>query len=268
MGRISAMDVARGGRGPQSPVDRGSAALPLLVIVVGRNNVLKPAPLIERLVADLARGGVPLCRFETFARQTSRFLDERLRAVLPRRAAEWLERPAGTQTALRWAAKTLVLLGHPSRWRYFSHVLSRRSDDVAGDLRAFIRRHTGHAIYLLSHSAGCIAACSVEDEPLVAGHVGFGYPFRHPEHGEEPYRTAVLAGIGKPFLIIQGTRDPYGSLAEAERYQRSPAVRLVAIDADHDFGDVSDPLYAETRALIEAFLGLADPASSPPRAGR
>jgi predicted alpha/beta-hydrolase family hydrolase len=74
------------------------------------------------------------------------------------------------------------------------------------------------------------------DEGLIAGLICLGYPF-HPPNRPGELRTAHLAGLRCPALIIQGERDPFGSRAEVEGYTLSPAIRLAwAADGDHDLG--------------------------------
>ncbi len=228
------------------------------VVVVGRSNAKKPSPLLDRLIADLQESGVAVTLFETFSRRTSRFLDEALQGLNAPVAARLIGQRTWAGIATRRGVKFLILLAYPSRWRYVAHVLTGRREDVAAELRAFIRTRPDRPLSLIAHSAGCIAACRVADEPAIRGLIGFGYPFRHPERAEEPYRTAPLAGLRKPLLILQGVRDPYGSTIDAGRYPLSPQVKLVSIDADHDYGEVPEDEYRRVRALVGDVLGLRD----------
>ncbi len=70
----------------------------------------------------------------------------------------------------------------------------------------------------------------------VHGLVCLGYPF-HPPGTPEKLRTAHLAALQCPALIVQGERDPFGTRAEVEGYVLSKgiAVKWMA-DGDHDFG--------------------------------
>ena len=53
----------------------------------------------------------------------------------------------------------------------------------------------------------------------------------------EQLRTAHLAALACPALIVQGERDPFGTRAEVEAYRLSPAIRFHwAADGDHDLG--------------------------------
>jgi predicted alpha/beta-hydrolase family hydrolase len=61
-----------------------------------------------------------------------------------------------------------------------------------------------------------------------------GYPF-HPTAKPENLRTAHLAGLQTPTLIVQGTRDPFGNDEEVHGYDLSPAVDIHWMpDGDHD----------------------------------
>jgi predicted alpha/beta-hydrolase family hydrolase len=83
-------------------------------------------------------------------------------------------------------------------------------------------------------SMGGRMASLVADELSVNGLVCFGYPF-HPAGKPERLRTAHLAGLQTPALIIQGTRDPLGNNDEVKSYQLSSRIQLHWLDdGDHD----------------------------------
>lgn len=68
----------------------------------------------------------------------------------------------------------------------------------------------------------------------VAGLLCLGYPF-HPPGKPTELRTAHLASLETPTLICQGTRDPFGTREEVERYALSPAIEVLWLeDGDHD----------------------------------
>lgn len=68
----------------------------------------------------------------------------------------------------------------------------------------------------------------------IAGLLCLGYPF-HPMAKPQQVRTAHLAGLKTPTLIVQGTRDAFGTRAEVETYALSPAIRMLWLeDGDHD----------------------------------
>jgi hypothetical protein len=84
-------------------------------------------------------------------------------------------------------------------------------------------------------SMGGRMASMVADELGVAGLVCLGYPFHAPGRPESP-RIAHLQQLRTPALILQGTRDPFGSTEELAGYGLSPAIRVHWLeDGDHDF---------------------------------
>jgi len=108
---------------------------------------------------------------------------------------------------------------------------------------------------VFAHSAGGIVACRVEDQPNLRRVVCFGYPFKHPQHGEEPFRTSHLQHMRKPVLMIQGLRDEYGNAQQAQRsYKLSDSICLVDIDADHNCDDLSAGEYQRTLKQVVEFF--------------
>ena len=68
----------------------------------------------------------------------------------------------------------------------------------------------------------------------IKGLLCLGYPF-HPPGKPEQLRTGHLAAMATPALIVQGTRDAFGSRAEVERYSLSSQINLLWLeDGDHD----------------------------------
>ena len=78
-------------------------------------------------------------------------------------------------------------------------------------------------------------ATMVADELSVRGVIALGYPF-HPPGQLEKLRTAHLKTLRTPTLIVQGTRDTFGTREEVESYELSPSVEILWIDGgDHSF---------------------------------
>jgi predicted alpha/beta-hydrolase family hydrolase len=68
----------------------------------------------------------------------------------------------------------------------------------------------------------------------VAGLLCLGYPF-HPVGKPTQLRTAHLANLKTPTLIVQGTRDPFGTPDEVATYRLAKAIRILWLeDGDHD----------------------------------
>lgn len=82
-------------------------------------------------------------------------------------------------------------------------------------------------------SMGGRIASMIADECEVAGVVSLGYPF-HPPGRPEKLRTAHLERLKTPTLILQGTRDRFGTPEEVAGYGLSPAIRVHWLeDGDH-----------------------------------
>lgn len=84
-------------------------------------------------------------------------------------------------------------------------------------------------------SLGGRMASRIADELGVRALVCLGYPF-HPPRQPARLRTAHLAALRTPTLIVQGTRDPFGTPDEVAGYALSPAIEIAWIeDGDHGF---------------------------------
>lgn len=71
-------------------------------------------------------------------------------------------------------------------------------------------------------------------EGRIAGLLCLGYPF-HPVGRPERLRTAHLAALRTPALIVQGTRDPFGTRDEVAAYALAPTIDILWLeDGDHD----------------------------------
>lgn len=87
-------------------------------------------------------------------------------------------------------------------------------------------------------SMGGRVASMIADELHAAGRVSgllcLGYPF-HPIGKPDQLRTAHLAAMETPALIVQGTRDLFGTREEVSGYELSKAIEILWLeDGDHD----------------------------------
>ena len=83
-------------------------------------------------------------------------------------------------------------------------------------------------------SMGGRIASMIADEVGPAGLLCLGYPF-HPVGKPQQTRTAHLEHLTTPTLIIQGTRDAFGTREEVADYRLAPAIKIVWMeDGDHD----------------------------------
>lgn len=87
-------------------------------------------------------------------------------------------------------------------------------------------------------SMGGRVASMVADDLFAASRIQgllcLGYPF-HPPGKPTQLRTAHLADLRTPTLIVQGTRDEFGTKEEVSGYELSPNIELLWLeDGDHD----------------------------------
>ncbi len=83
-------------------------------------------------------------------------------------------------------------------------------------------------------SMGGRVASMIADEHHAAGLLCLGYPF-HPVDKPTQLRTAHLANLKTATLIVQGTRDPFGTREEVTGYTLSKAIEILWLeDGDHD----------------------------------
>ena len=97
----------------------------------------------------------------------------------------------------------------------------------------------GHPLVIGGKSYGgrvaSLAADALTAEGRIDGLVCLGYPF-HPPEKPDALRTAHLEHLATRTLIVQGTRDPLGSLDEVAGYALSPAITVHWLDdGEHDF---------------------------------
>ena len=115
----------------------------------------------------------------------------------------------------------------------------RRPPDPAPKLlarwREVIDRLGPDRLAISGRSLGGRMASMVADQAGVRALVCLNYPF-HPPRQPEKLRTAHLKDLRTPTLICHGERDPFGTRAEVESYDLSPAIRFHwSPDGDHDF---------------------------------
>jgi predicted alpha/beta-hydrolase family hydrolase len=153
-------------------------------------------PLLEGIAQGLAAAGLRVARFEF--------------PYMAARRADGRRRPPDRQA---------VLL---DTWREVVAVLGS-----AG--------HAASRLVIGGKSMGGRMASLVADELGVGGLVCLGYPF-HPPGRPQQLRTAHLATLRTPTLVVQGTRDPFGGREEVGAYRLSLAIRIAWIeDGDHGF---------------------------------
>jgi len=107
-------------------------------------------------------------------------------------------------------------------------------------------------------SMGGRIASMIADDVGAHGLVCLGYPF-HPPGKPEKRRTAHLAELQTPTLILQGTRDPFGKPEEVAGYELSDAIRVAWLeDGDHSFKPRKSSGRTEEQNIAEAVEAIAE----------
>jgi hypothetical protein len=110
----------------------------------------------------------------------------------------------------------------------------------------------GRQLVIGGKSLGGRIASMVADEVGARGLVCLGYPF-HPPGRPDRLRTKHLEALTTPALIVQGTRDPFGTPEEVEGYRLSDSIRIKWIEnGDHSFKPRAASGRTESQNLLEA----------------
>ncbi|KAB0579987.1 hypothetical protein F7Q92_13700 [Ideonella dechloratans] len=217
-----------------------------VLLMVGRDDWQKDEPLNIQLLERLRRPGLRVVWEDRATAWVHAWLD-------------WTRRYPGLPGRLRHlglrAAQLAYAVMHPSYLGYLRRrgrrTVEGRCASLTHTVRALARQ--GEVIVFARSSGGRVASL-VADGLALSHIVCLGYPFRHPEAGDEPERYRHLATLRTPMLIVQGRHDVYGGAEVALRYPLSPQVRLRVVEADHDF-HLDAAQADQIVALIEAELG-------------
>lgn len=108
-----------------------------------------------------------------------------------------------------------------------------RADTLLDEYRAVLAEVGGRPV-IGGRSMGGRVASMLADDADVAGLACLSYPWHPPAKPDQP-RTAHLEHLRTPTLVVQGTRDPFGTPDEVAGYDLSPAIELLWLeDGDHD----------------------------------
>jgi uncharacterized protein len=202
----------------------GDAGAPLTIALAHGAGAPMDSPFMAFFAKGLASHGYHVARFE-----------------FPYMAA----RRAGGKRRLPDPSHVLI-----QSWR---NVIAKLGAELGPDRLAIGGKSLGGRIAsMAAHTAG------------VRGLVCLGYPFHPPgkpvhDAGDDK-RITHLRKLRTPALIVQGTRDPFGSLEEVSAYGLSPAIAVHWLeDGDHSFaprkGSGRTPQQNQHEAL-EAIAGF------------
>jgi predicted alpha/beta-hydrolase family hydrolase len=112
--------------------------------------------------------------------------------------------------------------------------------------KSVVEEHGGGAKVIVGgKSMGGRMASMIADEVGARGLLVFGYPF-HPPGKPTQLRTAHLEHLKTPSLILQGTKDIFGTRDDVAGYTLSPKIRVEWMEGgDHSLkGRVPDAIEA------------------------
>lgn len=134
-----------------------------------------------------------------------------------------------------------------------------REPVLRGRWKEIVERLGGGArVVVGGKSLGGRMASLIADEVGARGLVCLGYPF-HPPADPARLRTAHLAGLRTPTLIVQGTRDAFGTREEVAGYRLSDAIRVHWIEGgDHSFKPPARSGRTEKGNVEEAIAAAAE----------
>lgn len=108
-----------------------------------------------------------------------------------------------------------------------------RADTLLDEYRAVLAEVGGRPV-IGGRSMGGRVASMLADDADVAGLACLSYPWHPPAKPDQP-RTAHLEHLRTPTVVVQGTRDPFGTPDEVAEYTLSSAIELLWLeDGDHD----------------------------------
>lgn len=163
--------------------------------------------------------------------------DARVTVVLAHGAGAGMEHPFLEAVATGLATAGLAVVRFEFPYQQAARSGPRRTPDrmpvLQATMREVVRAHAPSPFVLAGKSMGGRVATMLADELGAAGVVVFGYPF-HPPLRPAQLRTAHLATLRTPCLILQGERDPFGTREQVAAYELAAGITLEWLpDGDH-----------------------------------
>lgn len=212
-----------------------------IILILERDNFSKDILLIEKLLETLKELPYQIIFYK---QPLGQLLDPKKKlAPLPR----WLN----------IFIKCFILATKPYYWiRLLDYQPSKTSTEArCNELQSYITSlGTNANVILFSRSANGIISSKIADRlHTVTKLICLGYPFKHPEKIEEPYRFSHLTNLKTPFLIIQGKTDEYGGQEITSKYHLSPSISLLFANTNHDI-IISDTEWKTISLHIKNFI--------------
>jgi uncharacterized protein len=123
-----------------------------------------------------------------------------------------------------------------ARYHFICNAPSKSIDLRAQKLIKYVSGFSPETeITLIARSAGGVVCAHVCAHVKIKQVICLGYPFFHPQLGEQAYRTKPLLALQTPFTIFQGTHDAYGGENATLLFTQLPGVVIHYLPTNHDF---------------------------------
>jgi uncharacterized protein len=228
----------------------------LTIVIIGRSNKAKRSESILKIAQNFRDQGCSIHEFESDRQQAARRINHRIARFWPAlMKGDRGDFPPHRRLMLS-LIRTILALATESRWVLGAAMgmLSERAM-LSREINRFINRLPYGQVHVIGHSAGAILATRVSKNAKISTIICFGYPFQHPEHPPEAYRTAHLASVAKPLLFLQGTSDIYGSDPCTIARLLPAGARLVMLDCDHNYGQLPSAEFNRAWSAVSQFIG-------------
>lgn len=181
--------------------------------------------------------------------------------VLAHGAGAGMEHPFLQTVAEGLAATGVAVVRFEFPYQHAARSGTRRGPDpmpvLQASMRAVVAANARPPFVLAGKSMGGRVATMLADELGAAGVVVFGYPF-HPPKEPQRLRTAHLATLRTPTLILQGERDPFGTRDEVASYTLAPTITVTWLpDGDHSLAPRKKSGFTAAQHLDNAIAAAA-----------
>lgn len=224
------------------------------ILIVGRANFHKGSETLKAIISVLSKQSCNTFFYESKFVTIQKRIEQVLRAIINRKLFSFIQGRYRTQRFIKKIIRFFLLLIHPTYWSFLVNYSQKSVPEQSQDLDNFIRKKKFKDIIILAHSAGGIVSSRIYNNPAIKKIICLGYPFKHPDKPEEPYRTHHLQHIKKPCLIIEGRDDPYGGEEIPARYALSSSICFKFIEGNHDYNNLTLEDYADVLREIREFI--------------
>lgn len=225
------------------------------IIVVGRTDTTRESDAIRHILLRLEADGHRLHWFVSDYTASYARITDTIARKWPA-LATWGKDDSAPRRLARVLIRLMLIAGSANRYDHVYTGLRGQAINNARQLRGLLDTMAQGQVDVVTHSAGGVSATRIADHPRIGRIACFGYPFQHPGHRPQAFRTEHLHKLRKPLLILQGKDDVYGGDPAAFGRHLPLGAQVVSLQCDHDC-DRLPPAEAERAWLaIARFLKL------------